>query len=647
MRPRRFVDQTASRVAALCGRLARCLGPDLRRPVTLPGRLAVARCLAACALVAVCIEATAGRAMTPLLSCAALALGPGTQMLQEIAAGTELPDRLVCCSLDLLPRTLYNLLRSAAAHDAAHALAQELPPQQLLAFLRAMTDAGSALSAPLKRQGAWGVCRLHGMAWHGLRFPLMLNFLAVWIPQNNGCLGAGALRIMGPMQCAILADLTSVNRYPAQEAALQGDASLRWAVVRTALLPALRASAVEARLPPDRQPESFDWLSVCNVAGALASPAIALPELLEELLPTAPEAGSVLTQLLRSTAALLERLPAERPQSVPTDLYYAETVGCLVYLLGQAVDLLPAERLQARRQAAECALPAVHRLPTLLQLPGIGSLLPVSVADMCKLLTWIAELLSGACRTAQGDSSVVLSLQDLPAWCAAAAAMLRALPPALNLVARAAEEYASQLHHALLMAASDVAEACQECTRSACGLSTATPRGTHLALDAAAAAAAADALWSLHTACCRLAHCAAVRSQMLDLPGQELACTAAAMLLTHSAGAVADLRLGMDAASQRPELEEPLRVALLVSHIPAMDRCVVGWVWWLDSERASMPDGVTMPAASALQALGGYGGGSRRSAAGAGWRPTRRPPAAGCGWLHRRPQAAAARLHVR
>lgn len=121
------------------------------------------------------VEAHSGGVAPPLLSFAALALGPGTLLLREIASGAELPDLLIELALDLLPRLLHNLINSAGMHGATGALAEELPPQQLLDFLRAVVDAESARSGSLTRPRALRGSRLDGSA---CRPPLgLLNLL--------------------------------------------------------------------------------------------------------------------------------------------------------------------------------------------------------------------------------------------------------------------------------------------------------------------------------------------------------------------------------------------------------------------------------------------------------------------------------------
>jgi len=104
-----------------------------------------------------------------------------------------------------------------------------------------------------------------------------------------------------------------------------------------------------------------------------------------------------------------------------------------------------------------------------------------------------------------GTADAPFGLQDIPAWCAAGAGMLRLLPPAADLLGIAEQQAEclpadlqgapASLERTVLRATVDVAEACHRAARP------------HPAIgDVALIGAALEAIWPLHSAACRAAH---------------------------------------------------------------------------------------------------------------------------------------------
>lgn len=154
-----------SAIVGACGRLVALSGQllaDWRRsaPQTSLARAAMLRCSLACATLFVCSAACASSASTgPLFRCAALALGPGAAMLESIAAGAgaSVPIGVQMNTLQLVVPWVGTLMVVGKAHNQMDALVQQLPPKQLLPFLRAAVRAASVLHGPLLNRGARGL----------------------------------------------------------------------------------------------------------------------------------------------------------------------------------------------------------------------------------------------------------------------------------------------------------------------------------------------------------------------------------------------------------------------------------------------------------------------------------------------------------
>lgn len=567
-RPRRFVPAVGSRCAALSGGLL----ADLRAhgPATRPGMLAMTRCMAACSLAGICAQGAAGQ-RTPLYPCAALVLGPGTAVLGSIAAGAPLPADAADVAVAALPDLLRALLATAVVRGEEPALAHELPPEQLLAFLQAALSAASRLHGQLTSRGA--LCVL-GEAMRGCALPPRCS-----VAPGANKLRTGAPRGLAAALCDIVGELASGRAFPAHVVALKGCPGLCRTLVHALLLPALRTVAVAAQLPPDRRPQSFSWGRVGNAAKALYS-----------LLPAMESLDDgTLMQLLRAAAALLQHLPSECPTDVPSSVFYCEAIGCLVHLLSLACLWLPGGDCAAWSRAAQHVVTAVRRLPALLQLHGTASLPQQNAAVMCAAWARIAKVLGRECSLEGGGAA--FGLGDLPAWAAAATGMLRALPAALQLARQAADEQAAPpdeaLALALLSAAREVAAACNECISAGAIAGAIAIQAGHNAAAADAAAAAAHALWSLHSTACRLAHCPDVLSQLdaaVGPPG-EAASAKAISLLTLVLNAALGLGSSQDTALQQGAETRAPRPPL---HGHAMSRCC--W-WWRGGDKDGLRHG--------------------------------------------------------
>lgn len=265
------------------------------------------------------------------------------------------------------------------------------------------------------------------------------------------------------------------------------------------------------RLPPERQPAESGWSLAADVALALTAPTFARIEL----------SDGVVDQLLQSAATLLQHAPGQCPIRQLNDSGHFNACLRLAALLNEhVVRRGAAADSQAQLNAAQHLLRAVQQLPTLLQLPSSDVQSPDRCAGLCA--AWV-QVTGFLLRVVVEGGGAVQRVQDVPAWCAAAAAMLRALPPALPLAQRAAgcASYADaaaaavQLPDVLLAVSGAIAAACKDFSsdsRSTVGAS----------FDETAAAA--DALWSLQTAGCRLAHCPALFSQLQRSASEQLTC---------------------------------------------------------------------------------------------------------------------------
>lgn len=130
----RFIPEASSRLAAL----SRQLLSDWQRsgPLTNLGLLTMLRCAAACYTAslfsAVCTSSTAA---PPLLRCASLAMGPGTAVLERIAARAWTVPAAAAETLQMAVAMMGQLTKLSEALNQEDALVQQVPPAQLLAFL--------------------------------------------------------------------------------------------------------------------------------------------------------------------------------------------------------------------------------------------------------------------------------------------------------------------------------------------------------------------------------------------------------------------------------------------------------------------------------------------------------------------------------
>lgn len=94
-------------------------------------------------------------------------MGPGGAMLQVIAAGAQLPGTApgyATKAVQILLGTVAYMMNWAKVHNQENALAQVLPPGQLLAFLQAAMGAVGAPDRLLLSRGARRGGLLHALA---------------------------------------------------------------------------------------------------------------------------------------------------------------------------------------------------------------------------------------------------------------------------------------------------------------------------------------------------------------------------------------------------------------------------------------------------------------------------------------------------
>jgi hypothetical protein len=311
------------------------------------------------------------------------------------------------------------------------------------------------------------------------------------------------------------------ERFGACSALLQHDAGLQHILVQL-LVPPLHATAAAMQLPADRRPAELNWALVLVLMQALTSKALFSTVQGQLAAPTSGP-SSFAPRLLQTAAQLFAAAPTT---SDDFDDF------CLVDLWHDLLLLLPvacAARTDTWQQQGRSALmPDAARQRVEWQLLLALQRLPVALqmaAEYAQVHTFPATAAKGSLTLACGivsefppmarrqlaveaalAYSVVGSLADVPACCAAASAMVRALPHVAALEALAqpqvvheagADEYSrGQLANKLIVSihwlANGVALYC-ESYGGPC--------------SAADAMAAMEALWQLHTMLCRAIHC--------------------------------------------------------------------------------------------------------------------------------------------
>ncbi|KAI3427260.1 hypothetical protein D9Q98_007193 [Chlorella vulgaris] len=311
-------------------------------------------------------------------------------------------------------------------------------------------------------------------------------------------------------------------------AALQLDASLQDSLVQL-LVPPLHATAAAMQLPADRRPAELDWMLVhCFTYALMIQPLC--HTFLSQAVANKGDSRYV-PCLLQTAAQLLAAAPASRPDSFKGDADFSRLWASLLSLLGVACSGRRPEPQQqgrsalpdaSRQQLAWQMLQALLRMPVALRMTAEFARLQADHAEVARdRLGLFLGILSEFHRLASSgpeemadrqvtavpppDYSIVDSLADVPACCAAASAMVRALPHVAVLEelaqlqpspeAGAAVYSRGQLGLELMLPISGLASAIHRYCQ-----------GMGVLCSAADATAALQALWQLHTTLCRGIH---------------------------------------------------------------------------------------------------------------------------------------------
>ena len=332
----------------------------------------------------------------------------------------------------------------------------------------------------------------------------------------------------------VLAILCSSPLFARHCDALHQDEQLCSGLVQL-LLPAISAMAVGLQLPPERRPPECTWCAAAQMSLFEAVTPFD-PHADRQLVVAQPEA---VQHLVAAAAQLLQHCPFPAPATANLEPYEAfETSLCFIYLLAAACRWHACSHGQQHEPAASAASAAARRAPPdrrllqhLLALPPkLCEALAALAQDPCTDLepSMIASLftLDAALQTAQLLSAAAQPLSntpgpvaDLPAWCRAAAAVLRWLPAVAamqtalehtELQHSAAQRPGSPSHAAM---ADRVAQWPSPQTVLLCAVVSSHCVSSVQQAGAAWAAPSPvvqdnclQALWQLHTMVCRLVH---------------------------------------------------------------------------------------------------------------------------------------------
>lgn len=373
--------------------------------------------------------------------------------------------------------------------------------------------------------------------------PAWVPALLAWLPAatdsafalHGDSLAAGNAAVTLPAICAVAFELANLRDFhPAFKSVPRFDSTLKLTMAHIALR-VLHTAAVAAQLPAERRPPTFSWDGAHHSAAALTDSCSHKHTFLE-----AAPSNSDVWRLAQSAAQLIACAPARvcdgfTPRDRLSCWYSLHGVLCMACsrLRDAPPDLLRWRRLAPWLRDAMARLPDTLLAMTDAMEAPRG---PDEASDdingsnfLCEY--WSSILTDALCpRPAQftaigsegggasgssgsgsggsvGDlASAVTSCQEMAAWCTAGAALLQGLPQ----VAALAEQHtvasdspdgfrgtSTVLAAAVVQAGNGIAAACQRAHHTS----------PHLFQAAEPELlAAAEAVWELHTACCRAAH---------------------------------------------------------------------------------------------------------------------------------------------
>ena len=277
----------------------------------------------------------------------------------------------------------------------------------------------------------------------------------------------------------------------------------------------VRTLAVAMQLPEERRPPDCTQEAAAHTACLLE--AVMLEPALERWAQAAD--GASTAAVIAAAAQLAQQVPLDGQRVAPLQWVPAIAVaalpGLLCLQLCQDAGLFARQNLEHRRRVAAQLLPALARLPQLLQLaagneqPSLSAQQLQDVVKLCGPARYHVALL---CLYRQDDlnaggQGLISSPSDAAAWAQAASAALRCVPLLHNVQAAARQAG----HTAAAAISTTLTVSANELAMRAGGVLL-QQASTAQGLPTAAASEVLQAAWALHTALCRRAHFAAAAS---------------------------------------------------------------------------------------------------------------------------------------
>jgi hypothetical protein len=355
------------------------------------------------------------------------------------------------------------------------------------------------------------------------------------------CFTAGSSLQIQACFTQIIDTITSDHDFAVQAAALRSDTRLQHSLVQL-LISSLHGAAVTVQLPPERWPAKFDWLYMGNIAKLLGTEPLR-PSFLEQLEQPGSDSSTSAQRVLHSAAQLFAAAPASCPDGM-TAVTFGKVWISLFSLLGAASSAIHETIERQQRQQGQAPRPAAQQqrmlaqlLLVLQQLPaamravhdavaadggeeageqGLLEFLVEAMGDQCAFVLDLFNLLAfpdadhqtASSAASTNAESVLGSLAEVPAWCAAGSGLLRSLPHVAALLGPEEElvdsdsAYAdSEEDHPLLGVYRRLVCTADKMAGEISEYSISMDDGGPW--SAAHCAAASEALWQLHTALCR------------------------------------------------------------------------------------------------------------------------------------------------
>lgn len=254
--------------------------------------------------------------------------------------------------------------------------------------------------------------------------------------------------------------------------------------------------------------------------------------------------GASAAAAIAAAAQLMQQLPVEGAEFEQNGPLVLALAGNLCMPACQDLAVLARQSTEDRRRAASQLLPAVSRMPQLLQRPGSGPLADLPAEELVSLsipcvsakfqVNLLGDYAAGSYGANMETPAPFGSTAVCAPWASTAAALLRCMPLLHEL------HTAMQCHEHLAANAGQVANMAQVVHQL-------LPRAAHLLFlatqcsqpvaDEAAARTALQALWELHSTMCRCVHFAASagNQQLAEQPVLQHAATVLSMTLCAAA----------------------------------------------------------------------------------------------------------------